>query len=119
VGNQITQPDFQIDIFVLPQLPNLGDLVEWAIQLPNVICHLKSPNCQNYPISVTRLNAQSNQPAQFPNLHLQIAKIINLVQWAMKLPNSISQLTPTNCFNYHIFATRLSGQSNHPTQFPN
>jgi hypothetical protein len=52
-----------------------------------------------------------------PPFDLQIAKITNPVEWAIKLPHPICHLTLLNCQNYPIFVTRSSGQSNYPTQF--
>jgi hypothetical protein len=138
VSNQITPPNFPTDIFKLPKLPtqlsgqsnyltwfatwhlqiaNITHPVEWATKLPNPICHLNSPNCQNYPIFITWLRGQSNYPTRFATWHLQIATITNPVEWAIKLPNPISQLTSSNCQNYPMFVTWLSGQWNYPTQF--
>ena len=75
VGNPITWLNLPPKLFKLPKLPDFCHLVEWAIQLPDQICHLKSPNCQNYPISITRLSGRSNYPTQFATWNLQIAKI--------------------------------------------
>jgi len=87
VGNPITRTNVPPEISKFPKLPNFCHPVEWAIQLPDPIYHLKSPNFPNYPISVTRLSGQSNYPTWFNN------------------------------WNLPIFVTWLSGQSNYPTQF--
>ena len=143
VCNEITQPNFPPEFSKLPKLTNFCHPVEGAIKLPNLICHLTSSNCLNYPIFAIQLSGQWNYPTQFSTWLLQIAKITNPVEWAIKLPNCICHLTYSNCPNYQFlphgwlgnqitppnlppyifklpkFTTQLSGQSNYPTQFPN
>ena len=65
VGNQITQRNLPSARSKLPKLPDFCHQVEWTIQLSYPICYLISPNCQNYPISLTRLSGRSNHPTQF------------------------------------------------------
>jgi hypothetical protein len=135
VGHSITLPNLPPKISKLPKLPNFCHPVEWAIQLPHLICHLKSTICQNHPISVTWLSGQSNyltwslspswvgDPISPPDLPPEISKLPKLphfshpVEWAMQLPHPICHLESTNCQNYPIFVTRLSGQFNYPSQF--
>jgi hypothetical protein len=76
----------------LPKLPNFCHPVEWAIQSPYPMCHLKSPNCQNYPISVIWLSGRFNHPTQFATWNLQFAKITQFLSpsWVgdpITLPN--------------------------------
>jgi len=74
VGNLITLPNLPSEISKLPKLPNFCHPVEWAIQLPNPIFHLKYPNSQNHHIFVTQLSGQSNYTTQFAICKVQIAK---------------------------------------------
>jgi len=134
VGNPITWPDLPPETFKLAKLPNFCCLVEWAIQLPNMIYQLISPHCHNYPIFVTWLSGQSNYLTQFlspdwvgdpitlHNLPPEISKLPKLpnfshpVEQVIQLPYPICHLKSPNCQNYLISLTWLSGQSNYLTQ---
>jgi len=135
VDHSITLPNLPPEISKFPKFPNFCYLVEWVIQSPNPISHLKSTHCQNYPISVTRLTGQFNyltrflspgwvgNPITLPDLRLEIYKLPKLphfchpVEWAIQLPYPILQPKSPNCPNYPISVTRLSGQSNYLTWF--
>jgi hypothetical protein len=127
VGDPITQPDLSTKISKFPKLPDFCHLVEWAIQLPNPIYHLKSPNFQNYPICVTRLSGRSNYPTWFTTWNLHIARSLspgwvddpitlpfathifrwqyNQPPWFINIPSEIStnQLLDLVLGIYHIY----------------
>jgi len=117
VGNPITWPDLPPKISKFPKLPDFCQSIEWAIKLPYSICHLKSPNCQNYPIFVTWLSGRSNYPTQFTTWNLQISKSPHLCY-----PVCVGDLithpdlpTDTHCLNTQSLLPSLSGRFNYPT----
>jgi len=83
-NTQFVSPSLPPEIFKLPNYPICVSQFEWAFQLLDLICHLKSPNRQIYLIFVTRFES------------------------AFQFPNPVCHLTSPNRQNYPIFVIQFA-----------
>ena len=100
MGDPITQPNLPSDIPILQHNPIFVTRFEWAIQLPDLIFYLKSPNFQITQSVLHSLSGPSNYLTWFAIWTLQIARLHNFchpVEWVIHLPN------PTYQFKYQNY----------------
>ena len=120
VGDLITQCDVPPQISKFPNLPDFCHMVEWVIQLPDLICHLISPYRKITRSLLPGLSRRCNYQNWFAIWNLHIAKLPNFchpVEWVIQLPEPICHLICPNCKITWSLLPGLSRQSNYQNWF--